>query len=105
MLIWLGFPKRAYGARSLGARTCCDKSRKKLVQYNPDTLKPTVVATFELVDGVVKISPPDAVRVHNMLSSLVANGHRCVRPEHGRVYYDALSRLRGTFYEVFDDGK
>lgn len=78
---------------------------KKLITYDHHTRKPTMAATFTLKKGKVEIDPPDAPKKHNMLKKLVGKGNKLVTPGDGKEYYDALSRLRGTFYEVIDDGK
>jgi hypothetical protein len=76
---------------------------KRLVQYDPNTHKPTTVCTFTLKGDKVILDPPDAAKTHNMLKSLVAKGNKLVKPEDGKEYYDALSRLRGTYYEVLEN--
>lgn len=73
--------------------------KKQLVWYDPDTHKPSVWATITLDGDKVVFEPKDAPKMHTMLKSMVVGG-RIVKPTDGPEYFEALDRLRGTYYEV-----
>lgn len=75
---------------------------KRLVQLDPDTLKPeSVICTFELIEDEdrveVTFADPKSKLHRRAILETVAGGKR-LTPNDGAAYYDAIDRtLRGTF--------
>jgi hypothetical protein len=74
---------------------------KRLIELDPESYEPLrTVCTFELVGDRVIVRPETALEKSYIRT--IVSGARLLTPDDGRAYYDALVRLRGSYYYVED---